>query len=144
MSDYHRRTAVTRLQVGPERRRRLEATIDEWRRAATVAATVGWEVDETAKTKLQSLAYETVREQTALGSQHAILAIHEAAQALASAREVERTQSTSKPTFTAPTVQYDVRSMTVPDRRSQRSSSTATASRGTRISYSSTSNPSFS
>jgi len=113
VSDYHRRTAVTRLQVGPEQRRRLEATIDEWRRAANAAATVGWEADETAKTKLQSLAYEKVREETALGSQHAILAIHEAAQALTSAREVDRTQSTSRPTFTAPTVQYDARSMTV-------------------------------
>lgn len=115
MSDYHRRTAVTRLQVSSEQRQLLEATIDEWRRAANVAVAIGWEADETAKTKLQSLGYEEVREQTELGSQHAILAIHEAAQALASAREVDRTQATSKPTFTAPTVQYDARSMTVFD-----------------------------
>lgn len=113
MADYHRRTAVTRLRVDPEQRRLLEATVDEWRRAANLAASVGWDAEETAKTKLQSLAYDEVREETALGSQHAILAIHEAAQALASARAVERTQATSRPSFTAPTVQYDARSMTL-------------------------------
>lgn len=113
MSDYHRRTAVTRLEVAREDKPLLEATLDEWRRAANLAARQGWEADETAKTKLQSLAYDRVREETALGSQHAILAIHEAAQALASAREVERTQATSKPTFTSPTVRYDARSMTL-------------------------------
>ena len=69
-----------------------------------------------AKSDVQPLAYDDVREHTHLGSQHAILATHQAAQAITGC--VERRSNgkkVSKPTFTAPTVKYDTRTMTLFD-----------------------------
>jgi putative transposase len=69
-----------------------------------------------AKSDVQPLAYEDVREHTDLGSQHAILATHQAAQAITGC--VERRSNgkkVCKPTFTAPTVKYDTRTMTLFD-----------------------------
>ncbi len=112
--DWLRRTAVTRIRPSEEQRRLLERTVDEWRFGANIAVDVGERVDETAKTKLQSLAYETVREKTALGSQHAILATHRAAKALrgVATRRREGYEATT-PQFTSPTIPYDSRSMTL-------------------------------
>jgi len=65
---------------------------------------------------VQPLAYDSVREDTDLGSQHAILATHQAAQAITGCIERRsKGKKVSKPTFTAPTVKYDTRTMTVFD-----------------------------
>jgi putative transposase len=57
-----------------------------------------------------------VREDTDLGSQHAILATHQAAQAITGCIERRsKGKKVSKPTFTAPTVKYDTRTMTLFD-----------------------------
>jgi IS605 OrfB family transposase len=65
---------------------------------------------------VQPLAYDAIREQTALGSQHAVLATHRAADAIAGCVERRRRgKKTSKPQFTAPTVTYDARTMTLFD-----------------------------
>jgi putative transposase len=68
------------------------------------------------KKEVQSLAYATIREQTGLGSQHTILATHQAAQAISGciARR-SKGQKASKPTFTTPTVTYDTRTLTLFD-----------------------------
>ncbi|MDQ2052917.1 hypothetical protein RBH26_20965 [Natronolimnohabitans sp. A-GB9] len=63
---------------------------------------------------VQNLAYDDVRENTSLGSQHAILACHQAAENIKSC--ISRRQDgkkASKPTYTSPTVTYDGRTMTV-------------------------------
>jgi transposase len=69
-----------------------------------------------AKSDVQPLAYDDVREDTDLGSQHAILATHQAAQAITGCIEGRSNgKKVSKPTFTAPTVKYDTRTMTLFD-----------------------------
>nr|WP_205254382.1 RNA-guided endonuclease TnpB family protein [Halorubellus sp. JP-L1] len=69
-----------------------------------------------AKSDVQPLAYDGVREHTDLGSQHAILATHQAAQAITGCLERRsKGKAVSKPTFTAPTVKYDTRTMTLFD-----------------------------
>ncbi|MEF8883490.1 MAG: transposase [Halapricum sp.] len=79
-----------------------------------MATDIGWEYEERRKTKLQALAYETVRERTRLGSQHTILAIHQATEALRGIDALqEQGRPASKPSFTSPTVTYDARTMTV-------------------------------
>ncbi len=114
--DYLRRTAITRLSVSPEQADLLEDTIDEWRTGANIATDIGWEHYETRKRKLQSLAYDDVRDQTRLGSQHAILACFQAAQALKGVDErKQQGRNYSKPDFTAPTVKYDANTMTLFD-----------------------------
>jgi len=65
---------------------------------------------------VQPLAYDTVREETNLTSQHAILATHQAAEAITGCQEHDaKGRKTSKPTFTADTVTYDSRTMTLFD-----------------------------
>jgi IS605 OrfB family transposase len=114
--DYLRRTAITRLSVSPEQADLLEDTIDEWHTGANIATDIGWEHYEPAKRKLQSLAYDDVRNQTRLGSQHAILACFQAAQALKGVDErKQQGRNYSKPEFTAPTVKYDANTMTLFD-----------------------------
>jgi IS605 OrfB family transposase len=114
--DYLRRTAITRLSVSDEQAELLEDTIDEWRTGANIATDIGWGHYETAKRKLQSLAYDDIRSQTRLGSQHAILACFQAAQALKGVdKRKQQDRSYSKPEFTAPTVTYDANTMTLFD-----------------------------
>lgn len=117
MSDrYLRRTAVTRLSVTATQETLLEETFDEWCRGANIATEIGWNHAETSKRKLQSLAYETIRDDTELCSQHAIHACFQAAQALNGHVEADgQCTSGSKPTFTAPTIPYDANTMTVFD-----------------------------
>jgi hypothetical protein len=68
------------------------------------------------KSDVQPLAYDDVREQTDFGSQHAILATHQAAQAITGCLERRSNgKKVSKPTFTTPTVKYDTRTMTLFD-----------------------------
>ncbi len=112
---YVRRTAITRLSVDGEQRDLLEDTISEWKRGCQIATDLAWGRCN-AKSDVQPLAYDSVREQTDLGSQHAILATHQAAQAITGCIERRSNGKTvSKPTFTAPTVKYDTRTMTLFD-----------------------------
>ena len=114
--DYLRRTAITRLSVSSEQAALLGDTIDEWRTGANIATDIGWNHYQTRKRKLQSLAYDNVRDQTRLGSQHAILACFQAAQALKSVdQRKQQGHDYSKPEFTAPTVNYDANTMTLFD-----------------------------
>jgi len=113
--DYVRRTAITRLSVDGEQRELLEETISEWKRGCQLATDMAWGKCN-AKSDVQPLAYDDVREQTDLGSQHAILATHQAAQAITGCIErLAKGKKVSKPTFTAPTVKYDTRTMTLFD-----------------------------
>ncbi|ELY45615.1 IS1341-type transposase (TCE32) [Natronorubrum bangense JCM 10635] len=108
-----RRTAITRLSVTDEQRDLLEETITEWKRGCQLATDIAWGKCN-AKSDVQPLAYDTVREQTDLGSQHAILATHQAAQAITGCIERRSNgKAARKPTFTAPTVKYDTRTMTL-------------------------------
>ncbi|MDG5820390.1 transposase [Natronococcus sp. A-GB7] len=116
--DYLRRTAITRLILTDEQQQLLDATIHEWKRACNISSRIGWKTGEARKTSLQDLVYDTVLEETHLGSQHVILATHQAAAALAGAEEIEELEEdykTSRPEFTAETVKYDSRTMTLFD-----------------------------
>jgi IS605 OrfB family transposase len=113
--DYVRRTAITRLLVDGKQRKLLEKTISEWKRGCQLATDMAWGKCN-AKSDVQPLAYDDVREETDLGSQHAILATHQAAQAITGCLERRSNgKKVSKPTFTAPTVKYDTRTMTLFD-----------------------------
>jgi len=111
--DYHRRTAITRLAVSPTDDSLLRDTIAEWTQGCQIAVDKAWERCH-SKSDVQQLAYDDVREETSLGSQHAILACHQAAENIKSC--ISRRQdgkTASKPTYTSPTVTYDSRTMTV-------------------------------
>jgi len=113
--DYVRRTAITRLEVSDEQRDLLEETISEWKQGCQIATDMAWSKCNT-KSDIQPLAYDAVRDQTDLGSQHAILATHQAAQAITGCIERRsKGKKASKPMFTAPTVKYDTRTMTLFD-----------------------------
>jgi IS605 OrfB family transposase len=113
--DYVRRTAITRLSVDGEQRELLEETIPEWMRGCQIATDMAWGKCN-AKSDIQPLAYDTVRDETALGSQRAILATHQAAEAITGCIERRsKGKKVSRPTFTAPTVTYDTRTMTLFD-----------------------------
>jgi putative transposase len=111
--DYHRRTAITRLAVSPTDESLLRDTIGEWKQGCQIAVDKAWERCH-SKSDVQDLAYDDVRENTSLGSQHAILACHQAAENIKSC--ISRRQDgkkASKPTYTSPAVTYDSRTMTV-------------------------------
>ena len=115
---YLRRTAITRPILTHEQKQLLDATINEWQTACNISSQIGWRTGETRKTYLQDLAYDDVLEETRLGSQHAILATHQAAAALSGVEEIEeldKDYNTSRPEFTANTVKYDTRTITLFD-----------------------------
>lgn len=115
---YLRRTAITRAVLTDEQQQLLDETISEWQTACNISSEIGWAHRETGKTELQNLAYDDVREQTRLGSQHAILAIQQAAAALAGTDKIEQLDEnykTSRPEFTSDTVKYGRRTMTLFD-----------------------------
>jgi len=116
--DYLRRTAITRPVLSDEQQQLLDATISEWQTACNISSRIGWQSNETRRTSLQSLAYDKIRDETSLGSQHAILATHQAAAALSGIDEIEALEEdykVSRPEFTAETVKFDTRSMTLFD-----------------------------
>ncbi|MFB1063430.1 RNA-guided endonuclease InsQ/TnpB family protein [Natrinema sp. H-ect4] len=116
--DYLRRTAVTRPKLTSEQQQLLDSTIQEWQTACNISSQIGWGIGETRKTSLQDLAYDEVREKTRLRSQHVILATHQAAAALSGVEEIEdldENYKTSRPEFTADTIKYDTRTMTLFD-----------------------------
>ena len=99
-----RRTAITRLEVTDEQRDLLEDTISEWKHGCQIATDMAWG-KYNAKSDVQPLAYDDVREHTDLGSQHAVLATHQAVRAITGCIERRSEGKTiSRPTFTAPTV----------------------------------------
>jgi len=111
--NYHRRTAITRLDVSPTDESLLRDTVEEWKQGCQIAVDKAWKRCH-SKSDIQQLAYDDVREHTSLGSQHAILACHQAAENIKSC--ISRRQDgkkASKPTYTSPTVTYDSRTMTV-------------------------------
>ncbi|WP_254832751.1 RNA-guided endonuclease InsQ/TnpB family protein [Haloglomus salinum] len=113
--DYIRRTAITRLAVEEQQHQLLERTVSAWKRGCQLAVENGWP-NCTSKRRLQSRAYETIRDETGLGSQHAILATHQAAEAISACEtRAENGRTVSKPEFSAPTVRYDSRTMTLFD-----------------------------
>lgn len=116
--EYLRRTAVTRPLLTDEQFQLLDSTIRAWKTACNMSSRIGWRTGETRKTYLQSLAYDDIREETRLGSQHAVLATHQAAAALTGIEEIEDSSEdykTSRPEFTSDTVKYDTRTMTLFD-----------------------------
>ncbi|USZ66983.1 transposase [Halorussus salilacus] len=110
-TEYCRRTAVTGLSVSPTDATRLRELVEEWKRGCQLAVNEAWGVCHT-RSEVQQLAYDVLREETDLGSQHAVLATHRAAEAIKRARD-----GGEKPEFTAPTVAFDTRTMTVFDDR---------------------------
>lgn len=115
---YLRRTAITRPILTDEQQDLLDTTINELKTACNISSRIGWEHGETRKPSLQDLAYDTVLEETRLGSQHAILATHQAAAALDGVEAIEDLDEhykTSRPEFTSNTVKYDTRTMTLFD-----------------------------
>ncbi|NEU58430.1 RNA-guided endonuclease TnpB family protein [Halorussus sp. MSC15.2] len=111
-TEYCRRTAVTGLSVSPTDATRLRELVAEWKRGCQLAVNEAWGVCHT-RSEVQQLTYDRLREETALGSQHAVLATHRAAEAIKRARQREG----QKPEFTSPTVAFDTRTMTVFDDR---------------------------
>jgi IS605 OrfB family transposase len=127
-TEYCRRTAVTGLSVSSTDAARLRELVDAWKRGCQLAVNEAWGVCHT-RSEVQQLAYDRLREETNLGSQHAVLATHRAAEAIKRARQrdgisgSEATGGSSdwsdgdKPEFTSPTVAFDTRTMTVFDDR---------------------------
>ena len=114
-SEYLRRTAVTRLDIDETDCGSLLAVIDEWKRGCQIAVNEAWGVCHT-RSDVQKLAYDAIRERTDLGSQHAVLATHQAAEAIKRALAAEEAgRPFSKPDFSSPSVVYDSRTLTVFD-----------------------------
>jgi IS605 OrfB family transposase len=115
VDEWVRRTAITRLSVDDEQRNLLEQTIAEYKRGCQIAVDLAWKRCH-KKRDVQPLAYEPIRENTTLGAQHAVLATRQAAEAISGCVARRSTgKKACKPTFTAPTVTYDTRSMTLFD-----------------------------
>ncbi|SEO19246.1 hypothetical protein SAMN04487948_1017 [Halogranum amylolyticum] len=113
--DYVRRTAITRLEVTDEQRDLLEETISEWKRGCQIATDMAWGQVQRQERRTAS-RLRRVCEHTGLGSQHAILATHQAAQAITSCIERRaKGKKVSKPTFTAPTMKDDTRTISLFD-----------------------------
>lgn len=96
----------------------VRKTIDEYNDGCQIPTDALWPARgstfEFTNTEVQSKTYDTVCEETALGSQHAILATHQAAQALRGVRERRNTgKNVSKPEFAANTLRYDSRTLTL-------------------------------
>ncbi|WP_420028494.1 RNA-guided endonuclease InsQ/TnpB family protein [Halorussus lipolyticus] len=99
--------------MSPTDATRLRELVEEWKRGCQLAVNEAWGVCHT-RSEVQQLAYDRLRDETDLGSQHAVLATHRAAEAIKRARDGDG----SKPQFTSPTVAFDTRTMTVFDDRS--------------------------
>ncbi|MFC7141723.1 RNA-guided endonuclease InsQ/TnpB family protein [Halosimplex aquaticum] len=114
-AEYIRRTAITRLVVSRSAHNLLEETLSAWKGGCQIAVNKAWGQYQEQRS-IQSIAYGAIRSETELGSQHAILATHQAAEAIQACRTREENgRPISKPTFSAPTVRYDSRSMTLFD-----------------------------
>lgn len=113
--EYSHRTAITRLELSLSERRAIEETIDAYREGCQIATDLAWN-ECYQPGDVQSLAYDEVRDRTGLKSQHAILATHQAAEAITGCVDrFEAGLQASKPEFTAPSITYDARTMTLFD-----------------------------
>lgn len=113
--DHHYRTVVTRLDISDDAQRALDATIDAYREACQIATDMAWN-ECYQPGDVQALAYDPIREQTALKSQHTILATRQASEAIAGCvSRFSEGEPASKPEFTAPCIRYDSRTMTLFD-----------------------------
>nr|WP_326544640.1 transposase [Halopiger goleimassiliensis] len=74
---------------------------------------MAWGVADTA-IDVQQLTYDRIRDETALGSQHSVLATHHVARAIRSGLERRRTgYRATRPEFTSRSMTFDARTMTV-------------------------------
>lgn len=119
--DLMRRTAIapaTFRSVDDEAL--VRETIYEYNDGCQIPADALWPArgndSDFSNNNVQQKTYDTVRDETELGSQHAILATHQAAQALRGVRERRNNgKKVSKPEFAANTIRYDSRTMTLFD-----------------------------
>jgi putative transposase len=108
-----KRTVRVKLAIPDERRDDLKRTMLTFREATQMFANRGWERDDdgyviTSRTRLQSLVYNEVREETELHSDLCIGAVNHAAEALRSVVErMKHGKRAGKPTFTATTTVYN-------------------------------------
>jgi IS605 OrfB family transposase len=112
--EYYRRTAITRLDgLSHQDRELLHATVEEWLDGCNIASSLAWENEQT-QSGVRSIAKDTVQRETALNSQHSILACHEVASSIQSCieRRKEGKQAT-QPQFTSKSITYDRRTLTV-------------------------------
>jgi IS605 OrfB family transposase len=114
-SDVSYRTAVTRLDPAGQDEKLLHSTVEEFKRACNIVVSEAWGCSNYGSRHVQSVAYDTIIERTSLKSQHAVLAAHHAADAMRSCFEQQERDCPTRPTFTAPTVRYDARTMTLLD-----------------------------
>ncbi len=112
--EYYRRTAITRLSMrSDDDRRLLLDTIEEWRDGCNLASDLAWNQCH-SKSVIEDIARDKIQNQTGLGSQHAILACHEVSRAIKSGIECrQKGKKTSQPQFTAQSITYDRRTLTV-------------------------------
>ena len=119
--DAIRRTIICPVTFrSPKDEALVRDTIHEYNDACQVPADALWPArgsnTEYTDQAVQTKTYDAVRDETRLGSQHALLATHQAAQALRGVRERRaNSKDTSKPEFASKTIRYDARSMTVFD-----------------------------
>ena len=108
-----KRTARVKLAIPDDRRADLKRTMLTFREVVQRFADRGWERDAdgyviTSRTRLQSLVYKQIREETGLHSDLCIGAVNLAAASLRSAVEQMKSgKRAGKPTFTAPTMTYN-------------------------------------
>ena len=112
-TEYHRRTAITRLALSDADEQLLQQTVAEYMNGCQIAADIAWQRCH-SKSDIQQLAYDDVLDNTELGSQHAILACHQVAENIKSCiTRRQKGEKASKPTYTTPAVTYDSRTMTI-------------------------------
>lgn len=116
-----RRTAIIPATFrSPDDEKLVRETIQAYKTACQIPTDELWPARNTnshyTNNAVQDTTYDAVREATKLGSQHAILATHQAAKALRGVRQ-RRTdgEKVSKPEFTANTIAYDPRTLTLFD-----------------------------
>jgi IS605 OrfB family transposase len=112
--EYFHRAAITRLgELSAEDEKLLHATVKAWLDSCNIASDMAWNVCNT-KSDVESLAKATVQSETGLNSQHSILACYEVAGAISSCIERKKQgKKASQPQFTAKSIVYDRRTMTV-------------------------------
>jgi len=111
-TEYTRRTLVVRLEADRSIREQLTDTVVEWKRGYQLAVERAWGVCYT-RSDVQQLAYDEVRARTDLGSQHAVLATHQAAEAIKEYVDAPGDDWPARPEFSTPPVSYDTRTMTL-------------------------------
>lgn len=120
VDDSIRRTVKCRLTLPQDAIDQLERVFDEFRHGCQIAINHGWNHNISDKRALETAVKHRVETETQLKSQHCILACYQAADALASTRELQNKDDhdVSKPEFTSPFAAYDPRTLTVfPDQR---------------------------